>query len=98
MAYLVKSVGYFAHWKVNSNDLYENELEHTSETFKIAMWKWRVMISRVGDANNITLYPMEYYYKIAGGLNHPIASFQIRVLDSIGKHGQILAMSGELIT
>jgi hypothetical protein len=55
------------------------------------------MISRVGDANNISLYPMEYYYKIAGGLNHPIASFQIRVLDTIGEKSQILAMSGELI-
>jgi hypothetical protein len=53
------------------------------------------MISRSWSASNISLYPN---YKIVGRLNPPIASFQIRVLDTIGKQSQILAMSGDLIT
>lgn len=52
------------------------------------------MISRSWGASNISLYPN---YKIVGGLNPPIASFQIRVLDNIGKQSRILAMSGDLI-
>lgn len=52
------------------------------------------MISRSWGASNISLYPN---YKIVGGLNPPIASFQIRVLYNIGKQSQILAMSGDLI-
>lgn len=52
----------------------------------------RIMISRSWGASNISLYPN---YKIVGGLNPPIASFQIRVLDNIGKQSRILAMSGD---
>lgn len=50
------------------------------------------MISRSWGAYNISLYPN---YKIVGGLNPPIASFQIRVLDNIGKQSRILAMSDD---
>jgi len=42
MAYLVKSVGYFAHWKVNVNYLDQNEPEHISDTFEIDMWQWYI--------------------------------------------------------
>ncbi|CAJ2630709.1 unnamed protein product [Trifolium pratense] len=52
--------------------------------------------SRVVGAQIISLYPMEYSYKIEGGLNPPIASFQIKISDTIGKHSQILAMSEEV--
>lgn len=94
MAYLVKSVGYVAQWKLNVNNLDQNEPKRISNTFKIDMWQWRIMMSRSWGASNISLYPN---YKIVGGLNPPIASFQIRVLDNIGKQSQILAMSGDLI-
>ncbi|PNY05381.1 BTB/POZ domain-containing protein [Trifolium pratense] len=98
MAYFVKSLGYFAQWNVNGNYLNQNESDHISEAFKIAMWQWRIMISRsrVVGAQIISLYPMEYSYKIEGGLNPPIASFQIKISDTIGKHSQILAMSEEV--
>lgn len=37
MAYLVKSVGYVAQWKLNVNNLDQNEPKHISNTFKIDM-------------------------------------------------------------
>jgi hypothetical protein len=50
------------------------------------------MISHSGGADNISLYPLE-----DSGLYPPIASFQLRILDTIGKRSQILVQSGDLI-
>lgn len=42
MAYLVKSVGYVAQWKLNVNNLDQNEPKRISNTFKIDMWQWYI--------------------------------------------------------